>query len=471
MMNKFLLLFAFLGLMLTATANAELPNDQHVQSDRLASPLNNAFDGNNVVNAAHLGFFRSLLKDDYPVRSIYLNASAQQGINISDTAYLLTLLQPQRGREFYSVAIDLLPSLPGWACGTDPDLDIRYPIYFEADTIGSSPSVIEVARRFFEQSTQIGFSGQATDPLAFPDPNKKEFHFTANIDELIELASSEIEETGADNWWYQTGDKNVEPGEDGMPVHISLYKYDRSLVVDATKEQLEKLKSAGSTTLPVIMVYNGSYSLPVSRECKNVLDSQGNTVYEVIPSDQLTVENVSTSYFDCRRRVTPPREWHRGDYHIMASLEEINKTFDYPSRTAIAPAKWDRMQADLSENGFFPPMLITLFLDDQQMWAKDLEKAAVAASMGMEKIPVVFLFHEINRHECTSIPNCGHSICRAVVSGGADFQVSECSQVYQDWLQGVMPVSQEATSDPEATMSDEQKAIIDILKKAAEQVK
>lgn len=469
-MSKYLFLFGLLASIIPGAGFAGIPSDQHVQSDRVYCP-NLDMNSEYVSGSIQLRHFRSMLEDEYPLRSIYLNASAQRLINISDTAYLLTLSQPERAREFYSVAVDLLPSLPGWSCGTDPDLDIRYPIYYPASNLGDNPRLSEVVTRFFEQGTQVGFNDPDSDRSSYPDIAKKQFHFEADVDELIEMARAEIESSGMDNWWYQPGKQNSLPGEEGMPIFVSLYKFDRSFVVDATLEQLENMKSAGIIKAPVIIVYNNSYALPITQECKNIEGVNGATDSAAALSELLTIKTVASSYFDCRRKVTPPREWHKGDYHILASLEEIASTIGYPAKKEVNPQEWKEMEADLSANGFHPPMLITLNQDDGMVWANDRTKAAVAASMGIERIPVVFLFHDFLRDRCDAVPNCGPAICRAVVAGGADFNQQQCNDVYQEWLRQKRGLNVNQASDGKnATIDSDSRETTEILKKAAEQI-
>jgi len=475
-MEKSFLKLVCLATILPGVANAEIPSDDHMQSNRLYSANvdhTNTYAIAEVVTMAHLRYLESLLEREYPLRSIYLHATAT-GISISDAAYLLTLTEPEQAEDIYSVAVDLLPKMPGWVCGQEPDLDIRYPVFYPASSLGNQPSVSEVATRFFEKGTQIGYRASAADQWGFPDPAKQQFHFKADIDELLELARAEIQTTGYDNWWYQPGDGTPLPGENGVPVFISLYKFDRSYAIDATVERLEAIRATGTRNVPVIIVFNNSYSLPVSRSCRYDANTGASNQAPHIPEEELSIKQVASNYFDCRRTVTPPREWQMGDFHFRADTREIIDTFGIPTPQEIDSKRWEDLKQELSSGKFTPPVKITFNMDGKLMWATDRDKIAAAASLGYEKIPVVFFFHEValSRGICNSVPNCDDAVCRAVVAGGASFTESDCDQVYQAWLANQGTRSESTQTSTERTSVGTQDAeTVDLLRKAAEQIK
>jgi len=471
-MKSYPILFGLMAAVLPLSAPAEVPSDQHVQSDRLLSPdldYRNTYAVGEVVSLAQLKYVESLLEREYPVRSIYLHATAQ-GISLSDATYLLTSTKPERAREFYAVAVDLMPSLPGWSCGDHPDIDLRYPMFYPASSLGSAPSVREVANRFFRDGRQVGFKETEYGRWGFPDITKGQFHFQADIDELIALARSEVEIADGDIWWYQTGPGTQQPGSGGMPVLVSLYKFDKSHAMDASVEQLERLRASGVRKVPVAIIYNDSYALPLSRACRVGEENAASAVDTT--SDLLTIRHVASSYFECRRRITPPREWHNGDFHILALFDEIDDIFYLPSRQEIAPERWEQLTKEVTENGFHPPMLVTLNLESGLMWANDRAKAAAAASLGMERIPVVFLFHELSREDCYATPECEPAVCRAAVAAGGDFSEKECADVYEEWLRNHGGhTGNDIASGKRANIEGESAETVEILNKAAEQIR
>lgn len=425
-------------------ANAEIPSDIQMQSDRLYSPdvdSANQFAIGAVANRSNLEYIKSTLELGYPIRSVILHTAAQ-GISISDVVYLMTLADKTRAEEFYSVAVELLPEMPGWVCGTDIDLDLRYPKYYTADELGPGGRVVDVANRFFYEGQLIGFRSTEGKQWGFPDATKGQYHFKADVDELIGILKEERARTNSNSWWYQPGPGRTEA--DGMvltPLLVSLYKYDKSIAVDVSLEQLERLKAAGQTRVPVIIIFNDSFTLPISRECTVTDPSDPYKPYNHGPSE-LTLSFVAETYFNCHRRVTPPREWNEGDFHIMASLDELVSVFGLPERDDTNAKRWQKLEDEIKSEGFTRPLMVTMNLNSGLMWASERERIAIAADMGLERIPVVFLTHELTRENCNFVPNCWDAICLAAVAAGSDFTAQDCTaQTNQMMREDVIPAT------------------------------
>ena len=429
-------------------ANAEISSDIHIQSDRLFSTnldSANQYAIGSVASDSNLAYIRSTLELRYPLRSVLLHAAAQ-GISISDTVYLMTLADPDRAADFYSVAVELLPDMPGWVCGSDIDLELRYPKHYDPSEMGANGRVIDVANRFFTEGHLIGYRA-ADGGWGFPDATKGQYHFKADVDELIGILQEERARTKTNSWWYQPGPgRTADTGTALTPLLVSIYKYDKSIAVDATLDQLQRLKATGQGRVPVIVIYNDSYTLPVSRECKVTDPSDPYKPFNHDPLD-MTLNYVADAYFNCHRRITPPREWNKGDYHIMVSLDELVSVFGLPRREDVNAVRWNKFDKEMRADGFTRPLKVTMNLDSGMMWAGERERIGIAKEMGIERIPVVFLTHQLTREDCYQTPNCWDAICLAAVAAGADFAAQDCTaQTNQMMSTDVMPAVQRDSS-------------------------
>lgn len=451
----------------------EMFGDDFVQSDRLFSPDfagGGQVQGGGAVNAAYLEYVRSLLNSNYPVRSILLHAVGQ-GISISDAAYLLTLADPYRGGEFYATAVRMMKQMPGWVCGHHIDPELRYPVFYDSSRLGSAPRIHDVVSRFFSHGESVGFRRPGDPAWVFPDVRRKEYHFRASVDELIALKELEQRRTGVKRAWYEQGGRLPQPGEDGMPVLVSIHKFDKSVSVDADLDRLRRMRAAGLDRVPVVIRYNGTLELPITSECKsNPRDSAAEAGEPI-----LTMEQVANNYFDCGVRLTPPRDWQQGDYHLLVRTAELQERFGGTGPGDIGVDRIRELEADIRANGYFPPLRVTLNRNSGLMWPGEREKVAVASDLGLQEIPVVFLFHEIARESCLALPMCGKAVCRAVVAGGAPFGEDECEKQLDNYADGFVLQSNQRKSieSGTATPGDEarQRQTIELLNRAAQQLR
>ena len=403
---------------------AEIPSDAFVQSDRFHSQeveAENRYAIDETVNEAHFRYVKSMLAEGYPLRSIILHALTQ-GISVSDTAHLIVLVEHGLGADEYRASKELLPLMPGWVCGLMDDTDLRYPLYYPADSLGPEPTIEAVARLYFDEGRFLGYRNPAGGNRAHPDWTKGEYHLQANVDELITLSRAERRDANAgtqDGLWYQTRPNRPGAGEDGAPILVSLYKKGRRIVVDAPESRLVALRDSGTATAPVIFIYNGSHAIPLSELVAGDTDTRK-------ALERLTVDAVANHYFRTGERVTPPREWHDSDFHILAPVTDIRKLYRRAAKTQDASKAREQVAEEIQGEGFWPPVKITLNVESGLLWADSEARVAAAEKLGLEQVPVVFFYHEIHRLPCAAEADCEAAICRAVVSAGGESGVDRC---------------------------------------------
>jgi hypothetical protein len=209
-----------------------------------------------------------------------------------------------------------------------------------------------------------------------------------------------------------------------MPIMVGLYKFDKAVVIDASLGQLQKMRGLGR--VPVAVVYNDSTALPISRSCKVPKDPDEPLHSQ--PAD-LTIDRVIENYNDCGRRVSPPREWNLGDYHLMVPTSRIAALFGLPRSEDVPRERWNRLEQEIKAEGFTRPILITLNRNSRLAWASDRDKMAVAESLGIEEVPIVFFYHDIIRENCASAALCDEQVCRAVVAAAdGGFSPAQCRE-------------------------------------------
>lgn len=402
-----------LAVMIVTSARAETPSDFRIQSDRATlagvDPANTyALDDH--VYSANYRYLKSLLDHGYPLHSVMLHAVAR-GMTVSDTAYYLTVAEPEAAEEIWATFAELLPSLPSWVCGSELDMRYYYRASYELAELKGRPTVHEVAHRFFANDERLRYRRPQKQPShdwEEPDWTRGEYHFKASIDELIALAEANTF-NNQQGWWYQS----APPAEDSAPVFVGLYRRNNEIVINTPLEKLLAMKRVGTSEVPVIIVFNTSEYLPtyrlkdVDRETSGEAAAEGSQ----IPSgrhDEPTIADVANAYFGqafIGTRVTPTREWHRRDFHIMADLAEIYELFDLPKVSDLPPGQLQRYRTELAQ-GFGQPALVTLLGDAKKMWVDDAARVAVAAEMGMTRVPVAFFYHDLRRYACNLPGTC-----------------------------------------------------------------
>lgn len=328
---------------------------------------------------------RGFFEQGYPASSVMLHG-VTLGMSIDDVVYLAVKSDVERAEEIYDTAIDLLPSMPGWACRLGKAKSPRYGLGYDAKDLGPQPTLQAIADRYFNNDERI---------VPFPDWLNGQPHVNISTDELASLLK--------DQWWYKT---NKQPNAD-FPIFVSLYKDNQEIIIDGNYASLiNAAKQQGTDKLPVVVIYNEEQQRPISRY-----------------GDEPTINLVSSKFFSEGEELTPPPDWRYKDFHMIAKMDELKDLFEVPDKDTIGAARWAELTNDLKQNGFDRPMLITLLSNASRMWINEPDRVAAAADLGMTDVPVVFFNHTFGRLACGETASCEDLICEAAIAAGADASV------------------------------------------------
>ncbi len=366
----------FVACLATGTAHALLEDDVHVMypdDDALR------FD----IDRRTFEQIQTLLRSGYPIAAVLLRG-VQLGVPIDYMTNLAVQARAERAREIYETAITLLSSLPGWSCregGRD------YPYYglYRAEALGAQPRIGEIARRYFEEDLQL-----------------KPFPRWLTGDEHARISSAELAPlVDTDQRWYSLIDAKDADALTPRPVFVSLYKDQMDIVVDDNLDLVGDAVRRGDPDVPVVVIYNQVHQQPVSR------------------FEAPTVESVSKRFFEEGIQLTPVPLWEEGDHHFVAQISELKSRFNMPSKKDVGEERWARLEADIAENGFVKPVLITLYEDGERQWIDDADRVAVADAAGFTELPVVMFYHALDRLPCGEAATCTELVCCAARAGEA----------------------------------------------------
>lgn len=335
----------------------------------------------------------SEIEEGYPITNVLLNA-VSQGQAIDDAVYLAVKAAPDRAEAIYTAAAILLPTLPGWAChASDAPLERRY-LYYPAAQLGPQPTIRAVADRFFQKDERLASA---------PDWRKGEYHVKANI--------AELEAYLGKGWWYKVDQAQLAAQRGARkdellktPIFVSLYKDTKTILVDENLTQIALAKQAGIRELPVVFLYNLVRFYPVSNQ-----------------EPQPNLSKVADRYWKQGDQLTPVPNWKQGDFHLMASIKDIEQLVKLPEKEKFDPKKWEDLKADVQRNGFKKPVFVSFYRNAQKVLVDERDRVAVAKDLGIQQIPVVCFYTELNRLPCgQSAEPCLRLICEAAVAAGGD---------------------------------------------------
>ena len=352
-----------------------------------------------------------MLENKYPPASIIMS-SVGRGMTLADTAYFMSRAQPEKAQEIYELAVDIMPVLPGWACSAASGIPNRYDEGIDPAQLGA-PTLQEISRLYFEEGRRF---------MDYPKWQQNQGNANISLDELIRFKESEIASSGEDSWWYRP-DARVKTDV----VMVSLYPTGERVVIDARLEQLRKMKAAGKSTVPVMLLYTERSQIPMSdfnREPAQLGDrvsaTQGKPAanpYINYDDDEISASEVIARFGSTGQRVSPTRDWHKGDHHLQVQVEELKTLFDIPGKEEIPAADWQRWQQQLAQ-GMETPLRVSLYGGgDEDRWLDEKGLVAVAAEQGMERLPVVFFFHSNERQACGLPAACADQVREAVEKG------------------------------------------------------
>lgn len=295
-----------------------------------------------------------LLKAGYPPSVIYYH-TVSKGARIYEAVNAAILADPAREAEFRDVGINLISYLPSAACGpygyqvsTSPRLQRRD---YEYDDL-EQKTVEEVAGRFFEKGERLTRLVDGAHGM-FP------------VKELADLAAQ-----GGN--WYSILPVRGHPVQDG--VFVSLYRNGRQVVVDANLDRVRQAQEAGLTTMPVIFQYVYENEVPISRLC---CPATGKEVVDKYHSDTI--------------RVTSGPNWKNGDYVANYGIGDLEEVVDIPAREDIDDELWQRIEADLEQNGFSYPVMVRISSTRVELFNSP-ERVAVAKARGESEVPATFIY-------------------------------------------------------------------------------
>ena len=336
-----------------------------------------------------------LLAQGYPVASV-LAHYVTMGHAIDDVVHVAIRADPQRASYIYRTAIDLLPSLPGWACRQAEGAEGRYSPTLSLDPAQPPVSVRDVADAYFRDGRRL--------PAVAPGQP----HLIASVQELSKLVGD-----ADSDYWYAAGDNSIDPN---APLLVSLYRFGERILVDRNDNRLRAAQQSGIAQIPIRFIYNDTRE-PISRI--------GNSVDSVVR--RFVLRGI---------RPTPVPDWGRGDYHLLVEFDELRDLLNVPKVSEVDPELRTTLETQLRAEGFKMPTVLSVLGTGTRVWSEDRARLAVAQNLGIASIPVVFLLHGIDRLECGRGADCGELICRAATAAG---MTSGCDMVAADSMEFINP--------------------------------
>lgn len=331
--------------------------------------------------------FARLFRLGYPPATVMMHAIST-GMSINDIVYIAVKSDVSRAQEFYDTAESLLPALPGWVCQAGVDRE-RYTRAVDPAELGENPSIRRIADFYFTDNRRL---------VPFPDWEEGRVHTRASVAELADLISDEE--------WYVPGDDDGTPRTaPNRPIFISLYRHDQQIVVDSGTERIRQAQQQGVEWLPVVLVYNDSQQRPISEFGPDV-----------------TLRELADEFFGDGIEVTAVPEWKVKDHHKTATIDELREVVDVPLREDVLAERWDAVEQEIRANGMeLPrPLLLTLVRSGRgRAWVNDPTTVAVAENLGIQSLPVVLFYHQIDRRPCGEPSTCEDLLCEAATAAGA----------------------------------------------------
>lgn len=331
----------------------------------------------------------------YPPATVMMHAITT-GMSLNDILFIAVKSDVSRAQEFYDTAESLLPALPGWVCQAEVDQD-RYVRSVNLSDLGQNPTIRQVAGLFFNDDRRL---------VPFPNWSEGKIHMSASVDELASLVSDE-------DWYIPGADDGTPRTAPNRPIFVSLYKDSGEIVVDSGADRIRRAREQGIGRLPVVLVYNNVKQRPISSFGQDV-----------------TLGDLAQDFYSEGIELTAVPEWRAGDYHKLATPEELSQVVEIPTRDDIPPEQWGAVEQELRSNNLqlSRPLLLTLVRSGPgRAWVNEPTTVAVASSLGMTELPVVLFYHDIDRTPCGQPARCEDSLCEAATAAGASQDVCSSS--------------------------------------------
>lgn len=369
---------AAIALLCSAPSHALYEDDVIISSDRDSISTNVSLRGFDEV--------RDFIEHGYPIQSVYLNGISR-GFSIDDMVYMSVRVSPERAGQFVDAALDMLPSLPVWACRDESQrVEDRFAPLVPASSLGPVASLQEIARMYFEDNERV---------VPFPEWINNGAH--------VQVPVADLEPLLGDRNWYEVGRDDRPVNE---PVMISLYRHDRSIVVDGNLDQVRRAIEQGDNFVPAVVLYNDGNQRPVSDFGAEPL-----------------VGDIVAAYLDGRTSVTFVPDWHEpySDRHHTAAIDEFEEFTTLPTREEIEDARWDKITTELGADGFHrKPVMVSLYYNGARVWIDEPDRLTAARELGIDPVPVSYLYHNLDRLACGIIPgsDCEDKIRKAAELAG-----------------------------------------------------
>lgn len=362
-----------------------------------------------------------MLENDYPPASIIMS-SVGRGMTLADTAYFMSKANPEQAEAIFTLASDIMPTLPGWACSAEGGMANRYDTPINARELPSKPTLATFTSLYFDQNKRF---------MEYPDWQQNQGQASIDVDELLEFKKREIELTGRDSWWYRPDDRVSTD-----VIMATLYPTGRRVVIDARLEELQKLQQGGAGEVQVMLLYAEAGQIPLSDINGNLRQSTATTgamdnkaadsQTEEQPYDAkgISASDVIARFNTSGERASPTRDWHKGDHHLQVSVQELQGLFDIPRKENVSTADWQRWEQELDKAQELTPLRMSLYRGSgEDRWLTEPGLVAVAAERQMENLPVVFFYHDNQRQSCGVPADCMRHVEEAIRQGSqrADF--------------------------------------------------
>lgn len=361
-----------------------------------------------------------MLQNDYPPASIIMS-SVGRGMTLADTAYFMSKANPEQAESIFVLAVDIMPTLPGWACSADSAMANRYDTPINASELPSSPTLEIFTSLYFDQHKRF---------MEYPKWQNNEGQASINVDELLDFKQQEIELAGRDSWWYRPDDRVSTD-----VIMATLYPTGRRVVIDARLEELQELQRSGTGQVQVMLLYAESGQIPLSdlkgdprertpEEAKQ--DKTAATQPDEKPYDAngISASDVIARFGTSGERASPTRDWHKGDHHLQVSVQELQDLFDIPKKEDVSAADWQRWEQELDKVQELTPLRMSLYQGSgEDRWLSEPGLVAAAAARQMENLPTVFFYHTNQRQSCGVPADCIRHVEEAIKQGSerADF--------------------------------------------------
>lgn len=319
-----------------------------------------------------------LLDREDPTVGIFAHALSM-GLPVDELLEAATRNNVDKGQQYYSAAGFMLPLL-----NFNPKQSFDK---YSVEDLENRNSASEVITKFFDDRAKIEFQ---------PDWHTGEYHMLVPVSELKKI----LDDSASAASWYIADNVSTKPSP-SRPVFIQLYSDISAVLINDAEKINRVFATRPNATLPVVFAFNTTAERPVSRMTQ--------------PS---TVKSIIDDYYTNGTMVTPPPEWDLREYHVLASIDQIEEVFTIPNKDDIADDRWQAITRELEKSGLDESFVVTIIpggnlgstnsrssngLDSgievlgEGAVMNRLDRVAVAKSLGFTEFPVSFYYIDNQR--------------------------------------------------------------------------